>query len=375
MTIKLRRGVFETEVADVAEVRERLARGKVLPTDEVYDELLDVWRPVAEGIDIGTQPPSVDAGLADGRESQPTLAGPSAVDATETAAKPGSEPSSPQRLDSPHPGPSSGKHSRPWLWVLAPILLVSGVSAVAIFVDRTQSPTASPAATGSSRPALPAPQTIAPAGRREASPGPYRAPSPTAPPAATGSSRPTPPQPQAIAPGRRETATQPCSQPLCGSRCCMPGTACCRDNCYGACPQGLERADDCQCHVPCGSGVCDPPRICCGGTCWEPCPRGQVLVDDCRCHPRCGSTICDPPRICCDGTCWEPCPPGQVLVEDCRCHPRCGSDYCDAPSQCCGGTCYRPCAVGEVRGSDCACHRRSSRSTTTGVVTRGNTTR
>jgi hypothetical protein len=48
MTIKLRRGVFEAEFADVKTVRDAVGTGKVGPDDEIWNPLAEKWQRVAD---------------------------------------------------------------------------------------------------------------------------------------------------------------------------------------------------------------------------------------------------------------------------------------------------------------------------------------
>lgn len=58
MTLRLKHGVFETELPDIAAVKAALSAGKISAADELWDPVEERWRPVAEF--LPAPPPSLD---------------------------------------------------------------------------------------------------------------------------------------------------------------------------------------------------------------------------------------------------------------------------------------------------------------------------
>lgn len=108
-----------------------------------------------------------------------------------------------------------------------------------------------------------------------------------------------------------------CSDPICASVSCMPGTACrngtCVDPCSGVvCPYGKE-CELGQCVDPCAGVTCPGDRVCEKGLCvancsCRGCDTGSTCGSDGRCiDTACATKSCMDGFICKGGDCIDPC--------------------------------------------------------------------
>lgn len=108
-----------------------------------------------------------------------------------------------------------------------------------------------------------------------------------------------------------------CTDPVCASVTCAPGTACrngtCVDPCDGVtCPYG-KTCQLGQCVDPCGSVTCPDGRVCERGLCvancsCRGCDTGLVCGNDGKCSdPACANVMCAAGTVCQGGTCVDSC--------------------------------------------------------------------
>lgn len=108
-----------------------------------------------------------------------------------------------------------------------------------------------------------------------------------------------------------------CSDPVCASVTCAPGTACrngqCVDPCTGVtCPYG-QSCQLGQCVDPCKGVTCPGDRICERGLCLancscRGCDTGLTCADDGKCtDPKCANVMCAAGTICKGGECVDAC--------------------------------------------------------------------
>jgi hypothetical protein len=137
--IRLRRGMFETELPDMAAVRAGLAEGRLGPDDEIWDALRDGWRPVGEVVaaTVVQEPGARPSSAAVAAQYHAGASAATAPTAAAANAGGGARTTEPASVRAPAPQASKRWSSKVSALVWGGAVILAGALVVAVLVVRT----------------------------------------------------------------------------------------------------------------------------------------------------------------------------------------------------------------------------------------------